>query len=378
MTTIDRSSPVAPPSPLERAVRWWRAFWFRPESTATLGLVRIAFGVLMIGWTISLLPDLNRLFGEGSVLPTPPSSGYEWSLFELDGSSGARIACWAVLLAASVALTAGWHSRLAALAVFVGIMTFERGNPYVFNSGDALLRLEAFYLLLAPTGAAFSLDRRRTAGSFWSAQTRAPWALRLLQVQLSVVYLFSVLNKLGGATWREGTAVSYALRMTDIGTVALPPSVTTSAVLMNVVTWTVLALELGIGVLVWRPRARPWVLGAGVVLHLGLTLLFGIAFFSFAMFVLYLSFIPPERARRAAGALRARVGGPATGLAEPVAPTTDSRSPNAATVEAPAEGAGGAAADGVPAHLDPEGQPAAPPTGAVDGPSCSPSVGSTA
>lgn len=285
---------TAVPGGVEHLVRRWRTFWFLPESTGVLGLVRIAFGVLMVAWTLSLLPDLTRLFGEGSVLPGPSTVGFEWSLFDLGDGSGLRLGVWVGLLAASIALTVGWHSRLAALLVLVGLMTFQRGNPYAFNSGDALLRLEAIYLVLAPCGSALSLDRRRTAGSFWSAQVRAPWALRLMHVQLSIIYIFSFLNKLAGDTWREGTAVSYALRMTDIGNLAPPEWLVGNALLMNVATWSALVLELAIGVLVWNPRCRLKVLTAGVVLHTVILLTFGIAFFSFAMFVLYVAFLPPD------------------------------------------------------------------------------------
>ena len=286
---------AAPGGGLEDAVRRWRTFWFLPESTAVLGLVRVAFGALMVAWTLSLLPDLTRLFGDGSVLPGSPTVGFEWGLFDLSAGPGFRTGVWVGLLLASVALTIGWHSRVAALLVLLGLMTFQRGNPYAFNSGDALLRLEAIYLVLAPCGAAFSLDRRRTAGSFWSAQVRAPWVIRLMQVQLSIIYIFSFLNKLAGGTWREGTALSYALRMTDIGNFAPPESITGNAFLMNVATWSALALELAIGVLVWNPRFRLKVLAAGVVLHTVILFTFGIAFFSFAMFVLYVAFLPPDR-----------------------------------------------------------------------------------
>jgi len=279
----------------EHLVQRWRIFWFRPESTSVLGLVRIAFGIVVVAWTLSLLPDLMRLFGDGSVMPRPPNADYGYGLFDLSAGPGMRIGVWAVLLAASIALMVGWHSRLAAAVVFLGVMSFQRANPFAFNSGDALIRLETIFLVLAPCGAACSLDRRRIAGSFWSAQVRAPWVIRLMQVQLSLIYVFSVFDKLQGHTWTDGTAVSYALRMTDIGNFAVPEAITSNALLMNVATWGTLALELAIGVLVWKPRMRPKVLIAGVVLHTVIVLTFGIAFFSFAMFVLYVAFLPPNR-----------------------------------------------------------------------------------
>ncbi|MBL8778838.1 MAG: HTTM domain-containing protein [Acidimicrobiales bacterium] len=277
-----------------RFVRRWRDFWFLPESTAALGVVRIAFGVLVFGWTLSLLPHLGTFFGDGSVTPSSPTAGFEWGLFDLGGGPGLRLAVWAGLLLATVMLAVGWHSRLAACLVLVGVMSFQRGSPFVFNAGDALIRLEAFYLVLAPSGAALSMDRRRIDGSFWSAQIRAPWALRLMQVQLSVIYVFSFLNKVPGETWREGTAVSYALRMTDIANFSVPEPIVADALVMNVATWVALGLELAIGVLVWNRRARPKVLAAGAILHAVFLVTFGIAFFSFAVFVLYLAFLPPD------------------------------------------------------------------------------------
>jgi HTTM domain len=232
-----------------------------------------------------------------------------------------------LLLVAALALTVGWHTRLAALAVFVVMLSFQRRDIFVFNSGDVVLRIEALYLALAPAGAALSLDRRRTAGSFWDAQVRAPWGLRLMQVQLSIIYLTTVHDKLTGTTWNEGTAVSYALRLTDLQAFALPDWLTTNAVLMNFATWGTLVLELSLGVLVWNRRLRPWVLGAGIVMHMIFLLTLAVAFFSFAMYVLYLSFVPEDTARRWVDRVRVR-------LAAGTAVDTPPAAPAAAALEA--------------------------------------------
>ena len=50
----------------------WRTFWFRPQPAYTLGLVRLACGAVMIGWTVSLLPDLYQLFGPHGIVPQQP------------------------------------------------------------------------------------------------------------------------------------------------------------------------------------------------------------------------------------------------------------------------------------------------------------------
>lgn len=339
-----------------RGLDLWRRFWFEPQPMTTLGLVRIAFGLLMIGWTFSLLPDLFTLFGRDGVLPRTVPIRYTWGLLHVFGGSDTGVLIvWVLLLLASLALTVGWHSRLAALIVFIGILSFERRNVYVFNSGDVVVRLEALYLMLAPSGAALSLDRRRKTGSFWDVQVRAPWALRLLQVQLSFIYLVTVHDKLGGTTWNQGTAVSYALRLTDLQAIPVPHWISANPDLMNLATWGTLALELSLGVLVWNRRLRPYLLCAGLVMHFIFVVTLAVAFFSFAMYVLYLSFVPPEAAQRFVDRVRTRLSRDATPPAAATPPDAPPpNEPRAAEAYSPAAADPVAsevakpAADGVP------------------------------
>jgi hypothetical protein len=115
-------------------------------------------------------------------------------------------------MVSSVALMLGWHSRLAAILVCI----------LVFNAGDGLIRIMSFLVALAPSGAALSLDQRRRTGTFWSAQERNLWTLRLMQVYVLVIYLSTALAKLQGETWQNGTAVAYTLRLDDMLILPVP------------------------------------------------------------------------------------------------------------------------------------------------------------
>jgi hypothetical protein len=279
------------------ALQGWRTFWFRPTRAYPLGLVRIAFGAMILTWTATLLPGLHDLFGVDGVAPVPLREAFRWTVFQVWTSDGALLVGWAVLLTAAVAMTVGWHSRLAAVVVFVLVLSFEHRNPSAFNSGDVVLRVESFVLMLAPSGAALSLDQRRRTGRFWSTQIRAPWAIRLMQVQLSIIYLSSVRSKLSGHAWSEGTAVSYALRLYDMLLLPVPHAFVADPLFVNLATWGTLALELALGILVWNRRLRPWVLAAGVVMHTAIALTINVGFFTPAMFVLYLAFASPTLIR---------------------------------------------------------------------------------
>jgi hypothetical protein len=285
---------------LRRAWGSWQQFFFEPQPTSTLAIFRIAFGLVVTAWTLTQLPYLFDFYGPQGILPTPPKVGPgQWGLLNMVTSVPAVAMVWMATLLAAVALTIGMSPRIAAIVVLLGIMAFERRNPELLNSGDVLLRVMAVYLVFAPSGAALSWDRwRNDRATFWEFPLRAPWAMRMLQIQLSVLYLAAVWAKMQGNAWSQGTAVSFALRMLDQTRFPPPSFVSTSVLLTEWFTFGTLIIELAIGVLVWNRRARPWVLGLGALMHLGIEITIMVGFFSIAMWCFYLVFVPPETAAR--------------------------------------------------------------------------------
>ncbi len=301
----------------KRALASWERFWFAPFSTSTLAVVRMAFALVVLAFGISLGRDLFAFFGpEGIVtrqprVPGPAGSGI-WGPLGIASSETAVVAVYIVLLVAAFFLLVGFGTRVAAVLVFLGLLAFGRRNPLVFNSGDGLLRVISFYLTLAPCGASFSVDRwlkaRRKKQDFWEFPRRAAWPLRLLQVQTSVLYIATVWAKVRGTTWNDGTALSYAFRIEYLERFPLPGFLTASPVTINLLTYGTLAIELSLGILVWKRRLRPWVLGAGVLLHVLIDYRLRVGFFSYGLFVLYLAFLPGATTDRWLLRLRRRPG----------------------------------------------------------------------
>jgi len=293
---------------VKATARAWERFFFAPTSVATMVVVRIAFGLVALAWTASLAPDLASFFTRRGIVPVQPSNRFWIGVLSPSAPDWAVYLTWALLLVAAVCLTVGYRTRLSSVLVFVGIVSFERRNPLIFNAGDVLVRNLAFYVMLAPAGIALSVDAwRRTRAGFWTFAKRAPWALRLIQIQLSVVYASTVWAKVRGNDWNDGTAVSYALRLEDLARFRVPSFVATNLALSNLFTFGTLAIEASIAVLVWNRKARPWVLGAGVVMHLAIALNIMIGFFTMAMLAAYLSFVPPDAMERLIGRVRRRL-----------------------------------------------------------------------
>jgi hypothetical protein len=292
---------------IERALESWERFWFAQRETSTLALIRITFGVLMLAWAISLSTNLLTFFGPTGIITAQPRTE-AWGILRWFPSESAVLALYAILLLAAICTIFGLATRLATLALFVCVISFERRNPFVFNSGDAVIRNLSFFLMLAPAGAALSLDRlRRNRSNFWSFPVRSHWPIRLMQIQLCVIYLAAVWAKVRGVTWNDGTAVSYALRIDDLARFPLPHYVAESPLIVSLATYGTLAVELAIPILVWNRKARPWVLLAGIGMHMTIDYRIMVGFFSYAIILMYLSFLPPERASAVILWIRQRV-----------------------------------------------------------------------
>ena len=295
-----------------RLVVAWNRFWFQPVETSTMALFRVAFGLLALGYTLSLAPVLFAFYSDDGILPAQPtySGTLAWGMLGFFPSDAAVVLFYFLLLVGTIALLAGFRARLAALVVFVCLISFGRRDPWVLNSGDLLVQVLAFYMLFMPSGTALSVDRwLGEPGRFWEFPARAIWPLRLLQVQVSILYLAAVWAKVRGVTWNDGTAVSYAFRIDDVARFPVPGFVTDSLVISNLLTYGTLAVELSIGILVWNRVLRPWVLLLGVGLHLGIDYAVRVGFFSYAVLVAYIAFIPPDSARSFILSTRDRVAG---------------------------------------------------------------------
>lgn len=309
---------------MKRPEPFWDRFWFAPISVATLAMVRIAFGAIVLAWAAAIAPNALAFFSSHGVLPDHPATGPRWGLLAVFQSDAAVVAVLVVLFASAICLLIGYRPRIAALGAWVALMSLTRRDPFVFNSGDALLRNIAFFLTLAPSGEALSLDRWRTdRASFWLFPARAPWALRLIQLQISMVYLFTVWAKARGEHWFAGTAVSESLRVDDLLRLRLPDALTDSLLLANLLTFGTLAVELSIALLIWNRRWRPYVIVAGIVLHGFIELTFALGFFSTVMIASYLSFVPEETMEGFLGRVRTRMRGSRFGVARHVAEAGD-------------------------------------------------------
>lgn len=292
---------------LRRIVCAWDRFLFEPVSPVPIAIYRILFGCLLLVNGLLLLPDLGAFFGERGVLPMGDALAYTRTarlnvLAWLPNEPGWLYAFMAVYYVATLFLTIGLLTRLSAAAVFVCLATLHHRNMLVLNSADTFLRVASFCLIFSAAGRALSFDRwlrvRRGLESPGEPPLAAPWAQRLIQIQLAVAYLATVRWKLAGHTWVDGTAVYYATRILEFRRFPVP-YLFDHLWTIKLMTWGTLAVEAALGTLVWVRRLRYPVLLAGLLLHLGLEYSMNIQLFQWVMISAYVLFVDPDDVRRA-------------------------------------------------------------------------------
>lgn len=286
----------------------WNGFWFGTESSAVFAFFRIAYGLVLVCWGLSVVPDVVTFFSDEGIYAEPSYLPWFKTLLQINDSPAAAITVLVVLIVSAAATMVGYRTRLATVVLFLALLSLERRNAFVLNNGDRVLLNLGFWLMFLPAGAALSVDRWRNARDrFWESPRRSAWPLRLIQVQMSTIYLFTVFYKVRGEPWYNGTAMWYPWRIGDIARFTPPDFLLERPVFVNLGTWGTLAIEFALATLIWSTRWRPWVICAGIVLHVAIDLTMLIGFFSLAMYVGYFSFVQSRTAERWVAAIRRRV-----------------------------------------------------------------------
>ena len=260
----------------------WNRFWFTPADPATVCLLRILVGYMLVYTHVVWTLELPTFFSAGGILSSEYSAAYRggspfgWSHFDWSGSAIWMWGTHAAGILVLVAFAVGLWTRVTGILAFLIVVS------YAHRAGGALFGLDqintflTLYLAIAPCGAMYSVDawlaRRRSgrpSGEGQGDSTTAAIAIRLMQVHLCVVYLFAGLGKLQGAAWWDGTAIwgafaSYEYQTVDMTwLVHLPWAI-------NLITLASVFWEVSYPFLVWPRLTRPLCLAMAVLVHVGI------------------------------------------------------------------------------------------------------------
>jgi hypothetical protein len=297
----------------------WDRFWFSPTDPATLCLIRVLAGLMLFYTHLVWSLELEAFFGSEAWISSDVLASmwqqqetaqgqpvYFWTFFQWVNT---REMLWAVHIGALIVfalLTLGLFSRIMAVLAYLLAVGYVHRAPGALFGLDQVNVMLAFYLMLGPCGARYSLDS--LVRRWWSRGSRprelssvaANLAIRLMQIHMCVIYFFAAARKMTGATWWDGSAMWLSVGNLEYQTVDLTwlaawPML--GALLTHLTVW----FEISYPALVWPRLTRPVVLLMAILLHLGIATCMGMITFGLAMIIGNVAFLPPEVVRAVFG-----------------------------------------------------------------------------
>jgi hypothetical protein len=277
----------------------WNRFWFRPISARPLGVYRILFGLFVLAhlgfisveldyWytDVGLVQGNEARFAAGPLRFSP----LQW----VQDPVSVRCVVGALAVVA-LGFVVGWRTRIMGVLLYLGLLSLYHRNIGTNCGPDQLMMITSFYLMLSPCGAAYSLDSRRSARRRGTPAEPIviPWAQRLLQVQLCLIYFATAAFKCTGSSWLGGTAIHYILFNHEVGQFNLE-WLAGYPLAINFLTLCGLLIEFALAFLLWFRPTRKWIAVLGVVLHAGIFPLVNVPLFGEQMTAFYLLFLEPD------------------------------------------------------------------------------------
>lgn len=278
----------------------WNKFFFEERPTEGLAVFRIIWMGLIFCYYLLDLNNVNDFYGPHALISLstvkeqfPFAHANIFHLFQASYEvTYAIVAAYGVALVFSIF---GLFTRSSLIVALICMVSLHQRNIWLLSSSEVLMRSITLLLIVSPCGHTLSLDSvlGRYFPSLKKPRTWPVWALRLIQIQISVVYIWTVWHKLKGETWFDGSAVYYATRLEAMTNFTVP-FIMDSPFMLRLATWGTLVIELSLGILVWFKEFRRPVIIAGIFFHLGIEYLMSIPFFELYMIALLLNFYTPE------------------------------------------------------------------------------------
>jgi hypothetical protein len=280
-------------------IRSWNRFLFAPISARPLGAFRIAFGLLLLVYLGLMTVEFDLWYtGLGLLHGTEAREAagpLRFSPLQYTDNPAIAYAVFFATAAAALGVTLGWRTRVMSVLLYLGMLTLYHRNVSANGGPDAVPMLLSFYMMFCPSGAAYSLDAKRAAKKRGTVAEPLiiPWGVRLLQMQICLIYFQSCVIKCRGEVWLNGTTVHYVLFNREFGMFNLE-WLAQYPVLINMMTHGALLFEFMLAFWLWFRPTRRWAIVAGILLHAGIRPVINVPGFGETMIATYITFLAPD------------------------------------------------------------------------------------
>lgn len=288
---------------LNKLLRSWDHFFFKPMPTEGMALFRLIWCTLLGFHFLLEYSNIHDFYGPHAVISFQTlanEANFELNILKLFQQNYFGVHSLFFIYALSLITSfLGLFTRGSLIVVFICLTSLHQRNLWILEDADVLMRVITFFLILSPCGHSLSLDSLigRTHTSFHRPKHWPIWSLRLIQIQISLLYLSSLVVKLSGETWLSGTAVYYITRLDHLAFSSVP-WILDNKITLAFLSWITLGIDFLLGAMIWKEKWRKQVILIGLAFHLSILYVTGISFGSVIMMILLLSFYSPVELQR--------------------------------------------------------------------------------
>jgi hypothetical protein len=292
-------------------------YWFGQVDSRPLSLFRICFAALLLKNALYSIPLAHLFYSDAGIVPraqfwndSVETGINRFSIMDYFSMSWMAILVFIVWAGISVALLVGYRTRPMAVLNYLLMLSITNRNIFILTGADHVMTVLGFWMIFLPLNHDYAVDawlaRRRHRQEHGSNVLLVPalphttyaFPLRVIQIQVALIYIFTSYMKWQGAFWSEGDALYYTLQQNGY---LLPTGVwlgqTAPLWLLRLLTWSTLLIEAGFAPLVFLPVLQPWARATGLLLaaflHLGIAVTMDIPDFSIVMWISYILFFEP-------------------------------------------------------------------------------------
>ena len=267
----------------------------------SLSAFRIVFAAyLLCDYWIGIKPYFEDFFSDNGVMPLAALA----SNAEIPVAIAISRVFEAIKLAsilqviypvALLTFCVGYRTRMSNAAVLILNSYLFWRNPYILSGAEDLARLLLLWCLFLPMSRYWSVDAALDPQERDRPYPVLPFlALRL---QITSIYLFAGIFKLTGPAWRDGSAISMALRDNLYG--GMPAGLYLAdhfPALLSAATYATIGIQLALPFLIYSPwhnnLTRAFTLVALAALHVSFIIFLNIGGFPFLSLSILILLVP--------------------------------------------------------------------------------------
>lgn len=278
----------------------WDHFWFGPQNLLALAVMRIIVCGSLFGMYCWRQFYVKWFFTDEGFVPhkhmlqmvfeyyRPPFTWFIWS------QEAVPYAHFALIILLLLCMLGVGGRKIMWLAWFLNIGFIQRNYGAIYGA-DLIGGIWLFYLSFTQSNARLSIVSviKKQKSKIIEGDLVTNMMIRLIQIQLCTIYIFTGFEKLRGYSWWDGTALWTVFGNPQMSAFNME-FVRGIPLVLAFFAFATILFEVYFPLLIWFKKTKLWAAMIGVSFHFGIAITIGLYAFGTVMIAPYLLFFKEE------------------------------------------------------------------------------------